>query len=67
MLFENDDLIVRQLVREDHDVLAKWLSDPRVLEYYEGRDQSLNLSRVESEFISSGDEKTQCLVLYKGV
>ncbi|MBX0358568.1 GNAT family N-acetyltransferase [Halobacillus sp. Nhm2S1] len=67
MLFENDDLIVRKLVKEDCYILSKWLSDPRVLQYYEGRDQPFNLSRMESEFISSGDEKTQDLVLYQGV
>ncbi|MGR9049515.1 GNAT family N-acetyltransferase [Halobacillus faecis] len=67
MLFRNADLIVRKLVKEDDDVLAKWLSDPRVLEYDEGRDQPFNLSRIESDFVTLEDEKTQCLVLYKGV
>ncbi|RDY69070.1 GNAT family N-acetyltransferase [Halobacillus trueperi] len=67
MLFENGDLLVRQVVKEDHDVLSKWLSDPSVLEYYEGRDQPFNRSKIENEFISFGDEKTQCLVGYKGM
>lgn len=67
MVFENGNLAVRQIVKEDHDVLSKWLSDPRVLQFYEGRDQPFDRSKLEKEFISFGDEKTQGLVLYKGM
>lgn len=68
MLFQYGDLSVRRLVKEDGYVLSKWLSDPRVLEFYEGRDRPFTMSEIENEFISFREEKkTQALILYDGV
>lgn len=38
-LCERDGVSLRRLAPEDKGLLLKWLSDPVVLEYYEGRDQ----------------------------
>ncbi|GIN63772.1 hypothetical protein J27TS8_37650 [Robertmurraya siralis] len=45
MLFQNGKLLVRKLELKDNYLLAKWLSDPLVLEYYEGRDNPFDLER----------------------
>jgi len=34
----------------DYQVMSKWLSDPRVLEFHEGRDHPLALEQIESEY-----------------
>ncbi|SFS49958.1 hypothetical protein [Paenibacillus sp. 453mf] len=36
-LCESDGVSLRRLAPEDKGLLLKWLSDPVVLEYYEGR------------------------------
>jgi aminoglycoside 6'-N-acetyltransferase len=35
---------------DDYTILAKWLTDPIVLEYYEGRDNPFPLERVQQKF-----------------
>lgn len=38
MEIKNAELTIRSLRKEDANHLSKWLSNPSVLEYYEGRD-----------------------------
>ncbi|MGM8214558.1 GNAT family N-acetyltransferase [Bacillaceae bacterium W0354] len=66
MLFRYKDLEVRHLFKEDRYLLAKWLSDPMVLEYYEGRDNPFDVVRVESKFFVE-DGITRCIICYRGV
>jgi aminoglycoside 6'-N-acetyltransferase len=45
VLISDAELSIR-LMRDqlaDHQVVSKWLSDPRVLEFYEGRDHAMAL------------------------
>jgi aminoglycoside 6'-N-acetyltransferase len=35
---------------DDYTILAKWLTDPIVLEYYEGRDNPFPLERVQQKY-----------------
>ena len=51
MLFQNGNLKVRKLEKKDKYLLVKWLSNPTVLEFYEGRDNPFNLEKVEKLFI----------------
>jgi len=67
MLFQNDKLVVRTLTLEDHLLLVKWLSDPIVLEYYEGRDNSFSEEMVLKKFYSSNDETSRCILEYEGI
>lgn len=46
MLISNGNLSIRILCIEDKDTLAKWMSDPTVLQYYQGRDQPLDMEKV---------------------
>lgn len=46
MFISNGYLSIRSLCIEDKNGLAKWLSDPTVLQYYQGRDEPLDVAKV---------------------
>lgn len=64
MLMQNNRLAIRELIDEDKFLLAKWLSDPEVLQFYEGRDRPLDLVQVEEDFYGEADDEMRCLILY---
>lgn len=65
MLFRNGDLLVRELGESDVGLMANWLSDPRVLEYYEGRDRPHDAAMVREHFLArQGDPIVGCIVEY---
>lgn len=67
MFWQETDLALRRLIPDDAPLLAKWLSDPRVLEYYEGRDRPFDEAAVRAKFIARNESAiTQCVVLYQG-
>ncbi|MBE1553039.1 GNAT family N-acetyltransferase [Sporosarcina limicola] len=59
-------LLVRILKEEDKYLLAKWLSDPEILQYYEGRDNPFYLEKVEKKFFKEEDDATRCLIEFNG-
>lgn len=65
MLFQNGYLKVRKLAEMDKKLLVKWLSDPSVLEFYEGRDNPFDLERVNKIFYTSDDHTMKCIVEFK--
>jgi len=67
MIFAKDGLVVRRLTAADASLLVKWLSDPRVLEYYGGRDRPHDVNMVLEYFFDDNDEETRCIVTYNGV
>ncbi|MBO1002556.1 GNAT family N-acetyltransferase [Pseudogracilibacillus auburnensis] len=67
MLFKNKDITLRHLQEKDKELLVKWLTNPFVLQYYEGRDNPHHLDQVEGKFYRRKDEATRCIVEYKGV
>ncbi len=67
MLFKNGELVVRKLEWKDNHLLAKWLSDPLVLEYYEGRDNPFNLEKVNKEFYQRENGEIGCIVEFEKV
>jgi aminoglycoside 6'-N-acetyltransferase len=58
-------LEIRTLGTEDKGELVKWLSDPNVLQYYEGRDNPFNLEKVEEKFYQTEKNVERCLILYE--
>lgn len=62
MLFQNGKLKVRKLKRKDAFLLEKWLSDPLVLRYYEGRDNPFDLEKVIREFYEMEEEIVKCII-----
>jgi aminoglycoside 6'-N-acetyltransferase len=65
-LFQKDRLIVRKLQIDDWQELYKWLTNPEVAQFYEGRDQNFTKEKIVDKFYQ-GDETTKCLVLYDDV
>ncbi len=66
ILFQNKNLLVRKLEQKDSPLLAKWLSDPRVLEFYEGRDNPFDQDKVKKEFYDPNDYVNKCIVAFEG-
>ena len=61
-IIESKGLRVRTLTDKDKIQLAKWLSNPEVLQYYEGRDNPFNKEKVEQEFFADDDDVARFLV-----
>lgn len=57
---------IRHLQDSDKPFLVKWLSDPAVLQYYEGRDNPHDSERVNAHFFNRKDEATRCIAEYEG-
>ena len=64
--FEHERLMVRQAISEDALLISKWLSDPEVLEYYEGRDCPHDEQMVRTIYFAEEDETAKCIVEYDG-
>lgn len=56
ILFHSGDLNVRRLEIEDAPLLVRWLSDPAVLEYYEGRDRPHDQTLVQAHFYEDEED-----------
>lgn len=56
---------LRKLIEEDKYRLLKWLTDPRVLRFYEGRDNPFTLFKVEASFFDGNLEETRCIVIHE--
>ncbi|GAA0315449.1 GNAT family N-acetyltransferase [Bacillus carboniphilus] len=66
-IYKTEKLLVRTIKPNDVDLIAKWLSDPQVLEFYEGRDNPFDTDKVKQKFLNRDDKVTRCLVEYDGV
>ncbi|GKV54959.1 hypothetical protein NCCP2222_09060 [Sporosarcina sp. NCCP-2222] len=64
VIAEREKISIRELIEEDKYIMTKWLSDPAVLQFYEGRDRPADLEQVEEDFFGEPDEETRCLILY---
>jgi aminoglycoside 6'-N-acetyltransferase len=63
VIFEKGNLRVRRLTEKDAYLLVEWLSNPLVLQYYEGRDRPQDIEMVRASFYQDDDE-TRCIVEY---
>lgn len=63
ILFRTEKLAVRCLEDTDKGFLLKWLTDPIVLEYYEGRDKVYDDNMIEKKFYSK-KRKERCIIEY---
>jgi aminoglycoside 6'-N-acetyltransferase len=62
-----DDLRVRTLGSDDVQDLCRWLSDPAVLEFYEGRDRPLDPETARRCYLwKQGSPVTACIVEWHG-
>lgn len=64
---EADKLILRELGAGDKTLLLKWLTDQRVLNFWEGKSAKFDLDRIEQEFYSKEDvEVIRAIIEYCG-
>jgi aminoglycoside 6'-N-acetyltransferase len=69
MELSRGSLKIRPLNDEDGPILYKWLNDPRVLAFYEGRDRPHDMDMVRNRYLSKTDVNSVlgCLVSWDGV
>ena len=61
------DIRSRTLTEEDFPLLLKWLTDDRVLEFYEGRDKKYTLDEIKKHFSEEWeDEVFRVIINYQG-
>lgn len=65
ILFQEGKLSVRVLTDEDASQLSTWLSDERVLAYYECRDRPHDLDLVKKHFYNTQDNLSRCIIQYE--
>jgi aminoglycoside 6'-N-acetyltransferase len=68
VLISDGDVCIRLMRDElgDYEVMSRWLSDPRVLEFYEGRDHPLTLQQIQAEYtpyIRGEEAVTPCVIM----
>ena len=69
---QSEDVSIRRMRDDTHDHLwmSSWLTDERVLEFYEGRDNPHDLAKVVEKFgpRARGEDSTvPCIMLHDGV
>ena len=67
LIYKDGPITVRELRKEDNHILAKWLSDPEVLQYYEGRDNPFDLAKVNEKFYNCDENEMKCMVEFDSV
>jgi len=67
MLFQKENLLIRELEWKDKYLLSKWLSDPEVLQYYEGRDNPFDVEKMEQQFFDEEADTTRCIIEFNEV
>lgn len=66
-ILRSGEISLRGLQEEDAPLLLKWLTNPRVLEYYEGRDSGFDLDRIREKFFNREEELTPCIIQYQSL
>lgn len=67
ILYHFGNIEVRELTEEDAVLLVKWLSDEKVLEYYEGRDNPHDAALVKKHYYERQDELTPCMIEFNKI
>ncbi len=58
-------ITIRSVTEADLPHLHRWLNDPRVLEFYEGRDKPFSMEQLREKYLSD-PEVSRCIVLENG-
>ncbi|WP_346913203.1 GNAT family N-acetyltransferase [Clostridium sp.] len=67
ILCQSEEVSIRNMedTSFDYSLMAKWLSDPEVLFYYEGRDNAFNIDRIKEKYsprILGEEFVTPCII-----
>lgn len=60
------NLYISEVSENDITVLHKWLNDPQVLEFYEGRDKRFRLEQLRAKYLAR-TSVTRCIVRDAGI
>ena len=60
------EVSLRPLAPDDAPLLLGWLTDPRVLEYWEGPHEVFTPERVREDFYDDTDPTVRCVIQYLG-
>jgi len=72
MLIQQDEIAIRLMQDEiaDYYLMAKWLTDEKVLKFYEGRDNPFSLERIIETYqpLAVGDDAVKpCIIYYRNI
>lgn len=67
MRLENGDLLVRDFLESDLPLMLKWLTDDRVLEYYEGRDVRYTLETLTVQYREELPDGFRVIIEYRNI
>jgi aminoglycoside 6'-N-acetyltransferase len=56
IIYKADEITVRELEQDDKKLLLSWLTDSRLLEFYEGRDRAHDIDMINDSFYIEDDE-----------
>jgi aminoglycoside 6'-N-acetyltransferase len=57
-------------IESDYQLMLKWLTDERVLKYYEGRDKKFTIESIREKYsprIMGREQTTPCIIEYKKI
>lgn len=69
LIARDGQLAIARMTGNDYEVMAKWLSDEKVLKYYDGRDNPSDLAKVIAAYqpkITGSSDETPCIISYNG-
>ncbi|MBW4643084.1 MAG: acetyltransferase [Goleter apudmare HA4340-LM2] len=72
MLIQEQDIYIRLMQDEiqDYQLIAKWLTDAKVLEFYEGRDNPFPLAKIIENYkpmVIGEDRVIPCIFYYQNI
>ena len=62
---EKDEITIRDFTETDLPLMLKWLTDKRVLEYYEGRDVRFTMDTLSAHFLEEIPDGFRMIIEYK--
>lgn len=65
-ILKGKDVSLRLLTKEDKILLLKWLTNERVLNFWEGKTAVFDLARIEEDFYVEEEGLTRAIIEYKG-
>lgn len=66
VIIEQDSISIRTLTKEDKGLLFKWLTDKRVLNYWEGKSAIFDLNRITEDFYSEEENLIRTIIEFNG-
>lgn len=67
IILHNEALLLRTLEQHDAGDMLKWLNDPAVLQYYEGRDRPLDAAQIQESFYDVNEDEVRCIIQWDDV